>query len=143
MKKLLIYLSVSLISIISYSQAFIGVQINSMGAGLNLGIEVNNVSVIAGYNMPFLKATMPGLYYLETGYTYKFTEQEPFSVSMYAGAAAAQSKIILKDNTTLDNNRVVPIVNLEIGKDWNTGRLFVTCGYATKLYYGVGIKAFF
>lgn len=143
MKKSLTILLIMAASIKGYTQAFVGIHGNSLGVGVHAGVESNCIAFTAGFNNPLLSSTTPRLFYSTVGYVYKFSEDDPFSVSLHAGVAYSKAKVVSKDyGTVLPVNKFVGMGNIEVGKQWHTGVLFVNAGYTGKLYYGLGIKCF-
>lgn len=126
-----------------HSQTFLGIHGNSLGIGLHAGVESGSIAFQMGYNKAVFSSTTPTFFYSTVGYVYKFSEDDPFSISLHGGGAYSQSKWVSKDyGTVIPINKFVGMGNLEVGKQWYKGVLFANCGYAGKLYYGIGIKCF-
>jgi len=70
-----------------YSQAFLGLHGNSLGVGLHAGVESNNVAFTVGFNKPVFSSELPLLVYSTVGYVYKFSDDNPFSISLHGGGA--------------------------------------------------------
>lgn len=129
----------------SHSQVFLGFQANSIGAGLHLGVQSDNIQFTVGMQHPVFKSENPALLYSTVGYSYKLSDNDnPFSIGLHGGFAYSQRKVVAKDYySSVDYKEFIPMGNLEIGKQWHKGVLFANCGYASKVFYGIGIKAFF
>lgn len=142
-------LSISLIMIIIWcnasSQVFTGIQFTNIGAGLNIGVESNNIAFTAGMSHPLIKSENPALYYSTVGYLIKWGDiDNPWSVGLHGGGAYSSKKVIAKDlSSSVDKNEFKGIVNTEVGKQWYKGVLYANVGYVGVLYYGISMKVFF
>ena len=143
MKKTLTILIMIMLSSKGYSQAFLGAHGNSLGIGLHAGVESGSIAFQMGYNKAVFSSEAPTLLYSTIGYIYKFSQEEPFSISFNAGGAYSQGKKVSKDyGIVTPVNKFVGMGNIEVRKQWYRGILFVNCGYVDKVYYGMGIKCF-
>ena len=151
--------SIVLSAINATAQPFIGMQVNSIGAGLHAGYQshINSddegisgeaILFTIGMNHTLLSSTNPSLYYSTIGYVYSFGgNQEAFNISTSAGIALQT----YKDFTQYDLGtgpinsvkEIKPYYNIELGKDWYKGRLYINAGYSKTIFFGIGIKAFF
>lgn len=127
-----------------HSQAFLGIHGNSLGIGLHAGVESGSIAFQMGYNKAVFSSTTPTFFYSTVGYVYKFSEDDPFSISLHGGCAYSMSKTVSKDyGTVTPVNRFVGMGNVEVGKMWYQGVLFANGGIVgNKVYYGIGIKCF-
>ncbi|MBC7889885.1 MAG: hypothetical protein H7Z13_18575 [Ferruginibacter sp.] len=160
MNKFTILISMLFLSMGSIAQPFLGVKMNNSGGGLqagyqaqfdreNLSISGNSILFTVGMNASFLNAEKPKTYYLTAGYVYAFADKDAFTITANAGPAIHRYKDFSEyDNIEKGQGTITAVqdlsmmYNIEIGKDWHIGRLFINATYSKKILFGVGLKAF-
>ena len=145
MKKLLLMMCI-LITVNTYSQPFVSFEGTTKGFGMTIGTQTKEgIQLAAGYNVSITKADVPDLFFGNVGYNILLTQndEDNFTLTPTVGAAHSTVKVFDKNDNYTTVKGIKPIFGLELGKDWNMGRLFVSANYCQKFYYGIGIKAFF
>lgn len=134
-----------LITVNTYSQPFASFEGTTKGFAMTIGVQTpEGIQIAGGYNVSITKADVPDLFYGNVGYNILLTrnDEDNFSLTPTIGAAHSSVQVFdAKDNSTTVKG-IKPIFGLELGKDWNMGRLFVSANYCGRAYYGIGIKAF-
>ena len=145
MKKLLLMVCI-LITVNTYSQPFASFEGTTNGFAMTVGVQtIDGIQISAGYNKPLSSSEKPTLFYGNAGYNIFLSnyDEDNFTLTPTIGAAQSSVKVFdVNDNSTTIKD-IKPIYGLELGKDWNMGRLFISANKCIKMFYGIGIKAFF
>lgn len=152
------------------TQPFFDIQMTNIGAGLNAGLQLSNpengissnaVLFKLGMSHPLRNAENPTIYFIAVGYNYSFGDEYAFAVSLYAGGAKTNYNRNYEEGYVQTPGGPDPgplpepvegiekvsttaaYLNLELGKHWGTGKVFITTGYCVKPFYGIGIRTYF
>ena len=129
--------------------AFLGGSITSIGPGLHAGFEgkifwLKNVALTTGWTHSIRKTSVnPDSYYFTAGYVYQFTNNNSYNISLHGGYAYSTRDIVYNNDNLGDEKRRTFIVDLNIGKDISSGRIYFDVGYVTKVYVGIGMRGYF
>lgn len=144
MKQIIISTIVFMAALQATAQPFAGIHINNIGAGLQAGVETNNIRLTLGMNHPLRSTENPTLYYGTVGYVYNFSDEEPISVSLHGGFAYSKRQDFTKYDSANgpieDVSKFTGMFNCEVGKQWHTGVLFIHAGYADKVFAGSTLR---
>lgn len=143
----------------STAQVFLGVQANNLGIGFHTGYQLrfntaeNTISEDAllftiGTNHPMVNSQKPSLYYSTIGLMFANSNRDAFNITLSTGASFGTSKNFNKydinPNGHIDNvNKFYSNYNIELGKDWYLGRVYINASYSKFWFFGIGIKGFF
>jgi hypothetical protein len=146
MKKIISTSAMLLISILSFSQAFIGIATTNKGFGLHAGVLAESVEIKASYQHPYHHQAAIASFTIGNQFLLTHDEKDNYSVTPSIGYAR-HSREDLSDykNGGEKITQVVefhPIFGLEAGKDCFLGRYFVTANYSKGAYFGAGIRAY-
>ena len=126
-----------LICFTSFGQATIGIQYTTKGFGMDAGYMRSGVQLLAGYNVSIKTTLVPNLTYVALGYKIG----ENITVTPSVGYSHYKVGKYLKEQYT-ESSGYKMIYNLEVGKDCELGRFFITANYCGIFYAGVGMRAF-
>lgn len=127
-----------LICFTSFGQATIGIQYTTKGFGMDAGyMHRSGVQLLAGYNVSIKTTLVPNLTYVALGYKIG----ENITVTPSVGYSHYKVGKYLKEQYTESSSYKI-IYNLEVGKDYEPGRVFITANYCGIFYAGVGMRAF-
>ncbi len=131
------------------AQPYVSISANTKGFGMSAGyLSASNLDLSIGYDVPFRKADVPSIFYAKTGYQILLSNYDENNFSLTPSLGIANYKV--KDFSHWDNeggsvkdiNEIKPIYGLELAKDWNAGRLFISANYCGNVYGSIGIRAF-
>ena len=124
--------------------AFFGGSITSIGPGLHIGYEAKSITFTAGWtHSAFNPSIYPDVYYATAGYVYQFSSGNSYNLSFHGGYAYTTKRIVRDHDYFGDDKKKTFIVNLEVGKDIASGRIYITTGYVTKPYFGIAFRGYF
>jgi hypothetical protein len=130
MKKQLLILSLIILCIGAKAQvkSFIGLSFHNRGYSLQGGGKYKDWVGLVGYSKPLTSAINPTLFFSNVGYEISLPEgfnvTPLVGISSFVGVGAAL------------------MGGVEIGKDINDGRFFISGNYCKGLFIGGGIKIF-
>jgi hypothetical protein len=138
MKKLI---TIILIFFYNYPQAqikpFAAAYYHNKGYSLQGGVKYDNWAGLIGYSKPFNSAIIPTLFFANIGYEIPLSEKKGYNITPLIGVSSYS--YLYKE---LPIKGIALITAIEIGKDINTGRLFVSGNYCKGFFFGGGIKIF-
>jgi hypothetical protein len=141
MKKLILLLI--LILSFNYPQAqikpFIGVSFHNKWYSLQGGVKNDNLVALAGYSKPLSSAINPTLYFGSIGYEISISAEEKDGYNITPLIGLSSFSYLYQEVQT---KGVALITGIEVGKDFNDGRLFISGNYCKGLFIGAGIKIF-
>lgn len=157
MKQLISIFALVLISLVSKSQAYIGMGYTtdksiSLGAGYLL--ETEAISVIGGVNIktPFKSTELPRVLSLTTGVQLYLTHNEYDNLTLTPRVGVGKMSYTQFTPTdspshpviTTNINKTVPVISLEIGQDFSLGRLSIVFERAgDKMFATFRLSGFF
>jgi hypothetical protein len=131
---------------VSATSSTIGQRFSIGWLGRKSGIEINT-----GYSIPLLRADLPRIFNFSVGKKLVLSHGNDQSLNLTPGIGLAHYSA--EDFSAYEKDQVYgiiaevngfrPVYTLELGKDWNIGRLFLSGGYCKKGFAGIGIRAFF
>jgi hypothetical protein len=130
MKKQLLILALIILCIGAKAQvkSFIGLSFHNRGYSLQGGGKYKDWVGLVGYSKPLTSAINPTLFFSNVGYEISLPEgfnvTPLVGISSFVGVGAAL------------------MGGVEIGKDINDGRFFISGNYCKGLFIGGGIKIF-
>lgn len=130
MKKQLLILSLIILCIGAKAQvkSFIGLSFHNRGYSLQGGGKYKDWVGLVGYSKPLTSAINPTLFFSNVGY--EISLPEGFNVTPLVGISSFVGV------------GAVLMGGVEIGKDINDGRFFISGNYCKGLFIGGGIKIF-
>jgi hypothetical protein len=137
MKKLLTSILI-ILATQAYCQPSLGIQYTTKGAGLDGGYKINNTQVSVGYNVPITKNTIPNYTYLNIGQSFNVTNNDVWNTSITPSVGIAHYHVMAAHEQIKDGFK--PIYQLEIGRDCELGRFFISGGYSTIAWAGIGMR---
>lgn len=128
----------------SIAQPYIGLNVSTHGVGAETGfITAKGLQMALGGSVPLIKSDVPRILYLTAGQKINVGE---YNVTPSAGIGYYSVKDFSeydKGGSVITLSGYKPFYNLELGRDWYKGRLFVFSNYGYKFSAGVGIKVLF
>lgn len=127
--------------------ALLGGDITSIGVGLHTGFEgqilgIKTVAIKTGWSHSLFKPSVNiDCYYATIGYVYQIGKS--YNAAMHSGYAYATKRIVHDHDYFGQDKKKTFIINFEAGKDIASGRIYLTAGYATKLFFGIGMRGYF
>lgn len=130
-----------------FSQVFIGMDAGNKGVGLNAGGLVDQIEIKAGINSSLYRSETPFMVYGSIGYQIPITgyEEDNISITPSIGFAHLSYQDFSKYET---EDRIIrishfkPKYSLEIGKDKNIGRVYVSATYASYTFFSIGFRGY-
>lgn len=140
MKLLLIYVLL-FISINTFSQPFIGLQVSNKGVGAQIGVKIQHDYLLIAIKSPLYNNEVPVIKSFSYGHEFLLSnyEDDNYSVTPFIGIAQYKLKQI---DDIPEYKRIVPIYTLELAKKYYAGQVFVSGTYCKSTYFSIGIRIF-
>ena len=140
MKIILLALFIITAATAQAQSATIGIGYTTKGFGMDAGyIHSSGIQLTAGYSVSVATTTSPNYTFLNAGYRLNITPRLSFTPT--AGVSKYTVTVIQKTDNVIKSG-FKPIYGLEVGKEAEYGSIFLSAGYCTVAYFGVGLRAF-
>ena len=132
------------------SQAYGSFEAQDKGFGINIGGMINRLDLRIGYEHPVSDNTIPSIGYASVGLQFLLSDDEDYSpvITPSIGYALYHAMDFSKYDVGEVINKAVPLVSIELGKNFMTGsmcpygRYYAFVTYASKVFVGAGLRIF-
>jgi hypothetical protein len=139
MKSKILIAIIVLLATQAYSQPSLGIQYTTKGGSLDGGYKINNTQISVGYNIPLsTKNSTPNYTYVNIGQSFILTNNELWNTSITPMIGMAHYHFMNVKGEI--KNGFKPIYGIEIGRDCELGRFFISGGYCTIAWAGIGMR---
>lgn len=131
-------------------QAYGSFELQDRGFGMNIGSLINRIDLRIGYEHPVSDNAAPSIGYASAGFQFILSDDEDISpvITPSIGYTLYHTTDFSKYDVGEIINKEVPLVSVELGKNFMTGsmcpygRYYLFATHAEKTFIGAGLRIF-